>query len=521
MKIKSLILAMAACAGLFSACSNDLTDEMDQKNDPTTITGDAYASFSFVMPNGSMTRAANTEVGTDAENIITSANVYLFQEGKCVQIEKVLANDLTPNKNNTQYTTNKIKVNRGTYNVYLIVNPTSSVNTNVGATFENFLNTVENAGQGKGEYCTDKNFMMTNADPKADVEVTAANTEDNPAHAVINVERIAAKITFTNTKMTFDIKDRNNQNKIGNVTFDAFKVINTKSNAYNFRKVGTSQADAAQGAKENGNYVIENFFDSKSSTFNETIFKNNYSRRYDSYVAFRALDGDGNQTLAYCLENTMKADAQIEGYTTTVILRAKATITGVNDAEDTKDKDLYEYNNKFYTGLKALVADNADFVKQNKVDQSQSDEEFLNSLDSQKALAAVGVKFYTQGYCYYNVKLRHNDNGDPEVMGAMEFVIVRNNVYKLQVNSVAQIGDTNSHTPGQPDPNDPTIGEPDNNPENPNPEIPGTVVPDPNPNKPDTFEPIEPETPDEEKASYLDVEINILEWTVRSNEVDL
>ena len=44
----------------------------------------------------------------------------------------------------------------------------------------------------------------------------------------------------------------------------------------------------------------------------------------------------------------MSQEAQIEGYTTSVILRAKATINGVNDG-DNSGKDLYRYNNKFYT----------------------------------------------------------------------------------------------------------------------------------------------------------------------------
>ena len=40
---------------------------------------------------------------------------------------------------------------------------------------------------------------------------------------------------------------------------------------------------------------------------------------------------------------------------------------------------------------------------------------------------------YEMYYCYWN---RHNDNNDPNLMGPMEFAVVRNNVYKLMVNKI-------------------------------------------------------------------------------------
>ena len=43
---------------------------------------------------------------------------------------------------------------------------------------------------------------------------------------------------------------------------------------------------------------------------------------------------------------------------------------------------------------------------------------------------------YEMYYCYWN---RHNDNNDPNLMGPMEFAVVRNNVYKLMVNKINNI----------------------------------------------------------------------------------
>ena len=157
-------------------------------------------------------------------------------------------------------------------------------------------------------------------------------------------------------------------------------------------------------------------------------------------------------------------------------------------------------------------------IKEGSKDSSVK--EYINSIyKDTKALKALGVDFYIQGYCYYNYKIRHNNNNDNNVMGIMEFAIVRNNIYKLSINSVAQIGNTTSGTPGAPDPNKPGEGEEDNDPKKPNPEIPGTVVPNLEPTTPPT--PIIPETPDESTDSYLNVTIEVLSWTVRNNDIDL
>lgn len=62
-------------------------------------------------------------------------------------------------------------------------------------------------------------------------------------------------------------------------------------------------------------------------------------------------------------------------------------------------------------------------------------------------------------------------------MGPMEFAVVRNNYYQMEINSVKGIGD---------------------------------------------YKPIDPnpETPDEEVDSYLDVKVKVLPWIVRKNKID-
>ena len=60
------------------------------------------------------------------------------------------------------------------------------------------------------------------------------------------------------------------------------------------------------------------------------------------------------------------------------------------------------------------------------------------------------------GYrCYYNYWIRHLDNYKPTVMGVMEFGIVRNNLYRLRITNIADLGQPNLHI----DPDTPDEGE--------------------------------------------------------------
>lgn len=85
-------------------------------------------------------------------------------------------------------------------------------------------------------------------------------------------------------------------------------------------------------------------------------------------------------------------------------------------------------------------------------------------------------------YCYYYYWNRHNDNDNATTMGAMEFAVVRNNVYKLAVTDISQLGH-------------PRISENDPDPEDPN-------------------------NPDEEGKIYFKLSVEVLPWVVRVNNIE-
>lgn len=50
------------------------------------------------------------------------------------------------------------------------------------------------------------------------------------------------------------------------------------------------------------------------------------------------------------------------------------------------------------------------------------------------------LRTYYKGQCYYVWWLRHSNNGDDETNGVMEYAVVRNNIYKVSVNSIYSLG---------------------------------------------------------------------------------
>ena len=98
---------------------------------------------------------------------------------------------------------------------------------------------------------------------------------------------------------------------------------------------------------------------------------------------------------------------------------------------------------------------------------------------SDAELAAKQITRFTKNggnfSTFYNYWIKHLDNNNPTVMGVMEFGIVRNNIYSVNITSIKNLG------PGTPD------------------------------TKPD---------PDENKA-FLDVEFGVYLWIVRDQDADL
>lgn len=144
------------------------------------------------------------------------------------------------------------------------------------------------------------------------------------------------------------------------------------------------------------------------------------------------------QPLGYCLENSTDITHQTHGLSTGIVFVASIT------DEDGNIPTLYRFNGYVYESLadiqraygKAALAknDTKELTFQTLVDNEQS--------ATKEQLAHYGIVKYEGGKCYYyTTEIKHFDNGDNSNMGYMEYAIMRNNIYSLAIKGIRFIGD--------------------------------------------------------------------------------
>lgn len=240
-------------------------------------------------------------------------------------------------------------------------------------------------------------------------------------------------------------------------------------------------------------------YDNYPSKFNEPSTK--VSTRYNNIAASDVTKQIG--TIAYVPENTMRKEEQYEDITTSIVIKAvfaptKTTLganLGANGNESYfvykskvfslaelesifddsftsggKDWAAYEAVNTDLAGFQALLQDK-DTRK-----EIEGTETWDYTSEPSKSVKYEGIAFYKGGVNYYNVPIRHFGEGlQPKIMEYGRYGVVRNNVYKLTLNSIKTYGDIN---------------------------IPKKDYPD-------------------DKESFLSVQFQILPWIVRAQDIDL
>lgn len=177
--------------------------------------------------------------------------------------------------------------------------------------------------------------------------------------------------------------------------------------------------------------------------------------------------------LGYCLENSTDITHQTHGLSTGIVFVASIT------DEDGNIPTLYRFNGYVYESLadiqraygKAALAknDTEELTFQTLVDNEQS--------ATKEQLAHYGIVKYEGGKCYYyTTEIKHFDNGDNSNMGYMEYAIMRNNIYSLAIKGIRFIGDP-------------------------------------------FLEPVPGKTNESGKAA-LDIEVQIVPWIVRYNDIE-
>lgn len=571
---------MSLMAALAAGCSSDdIVDDGGKK--PGITEGKSYVSMNITLPTTNGTRSQNDQFnnGDPNEYKVNEVKIsfYTFADGTYTHIEKA---DLTYSNTELAWTSStesgvttkallpvkQVKFDEKTTAYALVeVNPITkegwAVNTDNNAVKEM---TAEDL-TGKNEDA----FFMTNTvwdDGSYLVEIHSYKTElEARNHANdynIYVERAVAKATLNvgtennwgteeDTKTTYTIptaeEGKTNVYAGATVKIDGWKLDVTNKKMYPIRKF----------AGTGGTYSTENY----SRFYSQVTYGTNSHRtywaedpNYSDYAPNAENNGQGENfnvisetevtnpvgSNEYCLENTFNTTHQRQNETTRMVVKAIYTPAGMTFGENEahtwytigSSTTAYKLDN-----VKTLIANayNETVTNENKVNGenvelvnvnagvtklAKTNIKINNTEVTDSQLAAITnrlgstITTYENGVCYYAIRIRHLDyycpwgdentdkgymknapsingttyvtydiesNGKPVEQMEQNYLgrygVVRNNWYQVTINKVTQ-------------PGSPTI-------------------------------PALTNIQDDEQYYYLQANINILDWAVRTQGVEL
>lgn len=455
------------------------------------------------------------EIGLDKENKITSVDVVLRNGSTYVSatVTNPVIDNTSDTKNGVQkwvatFNSDQLATNTE-YQVYIYAN--CSAKQNVDA--------VSNVPIS--DMIRDDNFWMTNAYAPNTVKFDSYSTNSSEPTSLGEhyVERAMARFDYM-PKGPYTLQEKDGQPTV-QVNLTEAALINQSKEFYLLRRVsndGTATNWTIGGVEIPSNYVVDTDYAAKGDGYQAgDAGKFDYHMtlpngiegvpawEWKSITNLSQADnwegtthGDNNYYIwQYCKENTIPGvDNQVNGLSTGIVFKGELSGTNVPTGE-AANEPIYVFEGALYgTWAKVVAAaDESNATEALKFAVSvcnnattAEDGTVTNTARDAATLATAGFTGYTpengKYYAYYYYWNRHNDNLDNQSMRNMEFAVVRNNVYKLCVDSIAKFGHP---TPGGSDP------DPD---------------------------PVDPTDPDEQKEYYFSVTVKVLPWVVRVNHIE-
>ena len=470
--MRKLFLSVLCALVALTSCVKDA--EIFGNPDIPDMNENRNTSFVFTIPNSSASKTRSVEdsgehdQGIEEEYVVNNVTVYLFDASTEVLVDsyKIEGISLVTDKSSdfiVEYTSNKFDVEEGHYNIFAVANGVSQYH---GINQSDFLEFVDDATYSTGLLTAvpDAGFVMTN---RAAENLGVAVTKNSDVVVTISLERVIAKVNVYQNQDSFELK--NNEDEVyASVKLHNYKMVNLATEYFLYRHVAdllsfikptayTTPLNFGDVSNSNG-YVIDPYF------FNKNVATVNKFTNADGFFAqplatvsdkagWREMNSASLPSINYCLENTLYQDAQVNGYTTGVVYQAVVTPTEILTATGTTDNTpaMYYYcNYKFYNNIAALKVRLGGEISIGDVPISES--------TSTEELQTIGIVRLTTSLCYYNYWIKHFDNNDDQKMGVMEFGIVRNNHYKIGVNSIGGMGNGVPEVdPGNPDETDQTL----------------------------------------------------------------
>lgn len=576
------LFGMAVMATALVSCSSSDDLATDVKGNENKAEA-AYAKFTIQLPTVSGTRAVDPKTGADFnggtadEYEVKDAQLVIFEklsdsdpEGAYKFVETVDLGNLEPWTNNTPNTgvtryanitakLNGVSIDKigGKYYALVILNNAgeSKVKLPTSGTYSEW-NVAANAESAADFLNSDNGFYMSNAPllksgaPQTLVSIngvysTKEEAQTKPATTVY-VERGMAKVTVDGSDYTFDATSAFNKDKVSITkwTLDVmnqktFPVHTTTGLTDKFATIWSTDRFHAGADPQRVYWGTDPNYSMTTLTTvpackGEFYLLDREGKTYNGVAGSTVTWADKTKPL-YCLENTFDIDNMKQGQTTRVVFKATYTpfvlataadktffMIGNNTKIWTKTNLEQQIANKAKKLLKTTGAVTATIsddllnggshllktgnvtIKEGTVAKNDDiDFAALNTklgLDNTKkdenGNPTVGIKTYENGVCYYIARIKHFNGltpwnpGQPTYKDASltddqnneaflgRYGVLRNNWYDLEV--------TKFSAPGYPD------------------------VPV-----------VDPKTPDDEDTKYINVEVKILDWAMRKQQVDL
>ena len=448
---------LIACAVL-CGCSQLEELPSDQPAAGQTQADNALVTFILQSNLAPTTRSAEDShsyvQGTQDEYKVNTARVYLYDYPTKLFVKTFLLKGITRKgsdaNGNIIYETEKMEVPQGTYDIFVTANTDRVINkTNESE----FLADIDSATYVRASIeDISGGVVMSNRASANVATVINKSTEENGNVVEISLERVVARLDIAKAANEFKLTDEAGT-QYATIKLEDFYIVNLPKYYYSFRhtSVQTSMDEPVWDIRTNfGNiadvngYVIDPYFFKKPIDATGFTNQDKYYEHYygdisnpnnAQWIAFNAANVTPNYKTFYCLENCMLAPAQKNGYSTGVVFRA--TMEPHNN--------VYKLNS---TGSLELITNYAQYPEvlyyfdYRFFDSPEALEAYTRTIGSGGSYQARKYEKTDAGYrCYYKYWIRHLDNYRPTEMGVMEFGIVRNNLYRMLVTNVSDLGE--------------------------------------------------------------------------------
>lgn len=476
MKTKQLFFCgMTGLALLATSCSSN--DEALNGGDGTTSEGKTYAQIAISVANSATTRAnpldgmntGDEAYGDDAEYTVNDLTVVLANEnGIAMQVitPKLKTATNADDADKLVRVTEPFKCTPGKYKVYVLANYKNSQDA--------LTPIIKGSTDMKAEFgitdiaklSTTDNFFMTNTSaPTAQEIKKVANgkeVDDAGKDAIggktdlnllkVDVERAVSKVTFNQAKQDFEIKV--GDNTIATATLKGVSLINLNKKMYLVK----------DGQKATNKPVAGEWPYPMDPNYDQTSIDAVYCTANFEQTSATDFPAPSTATF-YCPENTMKAEAQLNGQTTGVVYKVNYKPEGKYYTELAKDgTDNYSQmfakvlnladkdeaiTDKIFT--EATTADGTFYSYNGYVFKSKAAARLYKAIattvgDASAVNAAFktnesddDIQTYKEGYCYYTAWIKHNPTSTV-TMEQDKYGVVRNFWYELTVDNIKKLG---------------------------------------------------------------------------------